>query len=586
MAPKHNDNDVLVELRPNKSTAESANASTSSSTGTSNPDDLDTRGVSVYHLQHVFLEKEVCRTTKKSFPWSRQRRHKTLSRASTIHDIENLHQGTLPGGVIRNKGANTICPIDGKMGAAYVHCLQGKDRVGEATHMLSYSSSYTIAEIVDTLTGFCCQNNLNPKRTYIWMCCLCVNPHRVAVENTITADKSGRRKAPSVDFVATLGERVKKIGHLLAMISPLSAPVYLTRVWCIFEIFTAHTTHGCKVDILMPPKEKLSLEQDLVQGGAGVNSLYEMIGNIRVEDANASLESVREAILQQVESGVGCSELNCQVKEFLRGWILSILTQLVEAREKTNGEEYDYCNQIGFFLDKNGEHNAATKVHQTALTICETNLNKNDKKKAATCHLLGLSLKKQGDYDGALKSFQTCLAIALSVVGRNHPRVATIYGNIGSILEKMGDYDGALENYEEAVAIRLPLFGKDHPSIATTYNNMGVVLYKMGDTEGALAKYMEALVIRESALGKDHPDVAATYNNIGAVLLATGDLEGAFSRFHGALAIREHVLGKDHPAVTATNSNIAAAQRHSHTGTQRSGAFEFSWHDHTVFVDC
>ncbi|CAB9525616.1 expressed unknown protein [Seminavis robusta] len=121
-------------------------------------------GVSVFYLEQVFLEEEVCATTTTT--------GNPLSKDSKVYEIEDL-QG--PPGVIRTKGANTVCPIDGKMGAAYVHCLQGKDHVGEATQMLSYSWNYAIGDIVDTLTDFCRQNNLNPKRTYIWVCCLCVS---------------------------------------------------------------------------------------------------------------------------------------------------------------------------------------------------------------------------------------------------------------------------------------------------------------------------------------------------------------------------------------------------------------------------
>ena len=63
----------------------------------------------------------------------------------TIYDIEDLRDGAELG-VIRRKGANTICPIDGKLGAAYVHSI-GKenstikieDHCGSANYMLSYA---------------------------------------------------------------------------------------------------------------------------------------------------------------------------------------------------------------------------------------------------------------------------------------------------------------------------------------------------------------------------------------------------------------------------------------------------------------
>lgn len=54
---------------------------------------------------------------------------------SNIYDIEDLKG---PPGVIQRKGEKIVCPITRKRGAAYVHCLNGIDNIGRATHMLSY----------------------------------------------------------------------------------------------------------------------------------------------------------------------------------------------------------------------------------------------------------------------------------------------------------------------------------------------------------------------------------------------------------------------------------------------------------------
>ncbi|CAB9496610.1 Kinesin light chain [Seminavis robusta] len=476
---------------------------------------LDTLGVSIHHLKHIFLEREVERPKKNATTGH------FLSRHSSICEIEDLEG---PPGVIRTKGATTTCPLDGKMGAAYVHCLQGEDHVGEATHMLSYSWDYTIGDIVDTLSDYCLQNELDAKRSYIWICCLCVNQHRV-VENT-TQEKSGMiASAAKVDFFAIFGECVKRIGHVLAMMAPWNAPVYITRVWCIFEIFTAHTTEGCKLDIVMPPKEKLSLEQDVVESGEGINAVYETLGNTKVENAKSSVTSDRLAILGQIEYDVGYSVLNNLVNDLLRGWMHGVLAQLVRARENTNNEDYvEFCNKIGIILLYNGEHDAAMKLHQTALTICETVLGENHSETAATYGNIGSVLDDMGDYEGALAKNKKALAIRLSALGKDHLDVATSYNNIGSALYKIGDYDGALAKYKEALGIRLSALGKNHPDVATTHNNIGVVLWKLGDYQGALSKHEEALAIRLSALGENHPDVATTYSNIGVVMFCMGDV--------------------------------------------------------------
>ncbi len=66
---------------------------------------------------------------------------------ATVHDIA--------ANIIRAKGNDVICPRDGDLGAAYVDCISGDEHVGLATHMLSYSWSYCVKDIADTLLKFC-----------------------------------------------------------------------------------------------------------------------------------------------------------------------------------------------------------------------------------------------------------------------------------------------------------------------------------------------------------------------------------------------------------------------------------------------
>eukprot|EP00797_Seminavis_robusta_P034797 Sro845_g210030.2 (410) ;mRNA; r:25820-27049 len=354
-----------------------------------------------------------------------------------------------------------------------------------------------------------------------------------------------------VDFFAIFGERVKKIGHLLAMMAPWNAPIYITRVWCIFEVFTAHTTNACKVDIVMPPKEKQSLEQDVVDNGGGIDALYETLCNTKVEKAKASVESDRLAILGQVESDVGYSVLNNRVNDLLRGWMHGVLTQLVSARENTNDKDYVvFCNRIGDIFQHNGEHSASMKLHQTALAICETVLGENHEKTGKTRSLIGDVFLERGDYEGALFKYKEALAIGLSVFGESHPEVALTHNRIGHVLSDLGDKEGALTKYKETLAIQKSVLDEDHPAVATTYNNIGLILKEQGDYEGALSKYEEALAITVSALGKDHPEVAATYNNIGLAIQKMGDYERALSKHEEALAIQLSALGRSSRLVT------------------------------------
>ena len=142
------------------------------------------------------------------------------SPSSSVYQIEDLSSDTH--GVIRSKGANVMCPRDGRLGASYVDCLEGNDNVGPSTHMLSYSWSYKVDDIAHTLDDYCKSNKLNPKRVYVWICCLCNNQHRVA-----ESKKKGEDGVSFEEFRDIFQSRVTGIGHVLTMMSPWSSPAYL-----------------------------------------------------------------------------------------------------------------------------------------------------------------------------------------------------------------------------------------------------------------------------------------------------------------------------------------------------------------------
>jgi len=265
--------------------------------------DLDLRGVSVHHLANYFMDlvrakypdsaeridaqrkinealerndlleayknndtiklnkgkSEMRRQDEKEFEYIsglfNNLRKLPKSEDTTIYQIEDLRE-LETNGIIREEGKDTICPIDGEKGAAYVHTLQGDDHVGPASIMISYTWGYSIGDIVDVLTNYCESNNLNPKEVYVWICCLCVNQHRV-VEL-----KKRKEEIPFAEFRKVFHGRVTSIGHVVAMMSPWTGPEYLTRVWCIFELFTASMMEDCKITIEMPERER----EDFLEG--------------------------------------------------------------------------------------------------------------------------------------------------------------------------------------------------------------------------------------------------------------------------------------------------------------------------------
>jgi len=253
--------------------------------------DLELLGISVHYLSTTLLQEV---------------KDAGYYRNSKIYEIEEH--------VIRGKGTEIVCPVDKCSGAAYVHCLSDVDDVGKSNIMLSYAWGYEVGDIVDTLVGYCDDEKLDLKRTYVWICCLCINQHRVQ------QDRARKINVPFGKFRATFESRVRNIGHILPMMAPWEKPVYLTRVWCVFEMYTA-SENGCRISIAMPPKEKARFLKGVNQGK--MNNFFIELAKTDVRDADATIDSDKDLILNLVARGPGYDKLNSTVIDLVSAYLVS-----------------------------------------------------------------------------------------------------------------------------------------------------------------------------------------------------------------------------------------------------------------------
>jgi len=254
---------------------------------------------------------------------------------------------------LREKGADTDCPRDGKKGAAYVDVAEDP-YAGFATHMLSYTWGYYLKDIKDTLQRFCLDSSLDMKDVRVWMCFACVNQHRV---------KEAQAKGETVPFEAfkkIFGERVQKIGHILPMMSPWNAPFYITRVWCCFEIFTAiNLGDDCKVTVLLPPGQSTEFSEAFDKGAEKM--VFQALKTIDVETAQASMPEDKEQILKIIKEGPGYKKVNTEVVKHLREWFM---TQACR-------NEVDRMCKLGRVYTTFGQYEAGIMMLQKSVEVLE-----------------------------------------------------------------------------------------------------------------------------------------------------------------------------------------------------------------------
>eukprot|EP00971_Amphidinium_carterae_P085268 1686843-Amphidinium_carterae.1 len=182
--------------------------------------------------------------------------------------------------------------------------------------MLSYTWGYEVGDIADSIRGFCNLKDLDTKTTCFWLCCLCINQHRVkeaAAKGEIV---------PFSAFQAAFAERVTGIGKILAMMQPWDGPRYVERVWCDFEMYTATSTTGTQVEVnvTMPPREAERMMGSMVKGN--VAKVFKNLAALKIQHAEASVPEDKEHILALIKGGPGFHTLNNTVAKYLKNWIV------------------------------------------------------------------------------------------------------------------------------------------------------------------------------------------------------------------------------------------------------------------------
>ena len=130
-------------------------------------------------------------------------------------------------------GANVFCPRDGRPGCALVDWIPPDDR-REQTHFLSWTWKYTLAEVASALKMF--QQNMEDPHAasgvFFFMCFFTNNQFRIIVEES----SSGSDNLESV-FEGNL----RRIGRMVAILDTWDRPLYLFRIWTVYEQFVAST---------------------------------------------------------------------------------------------------------------------------------------------------------------------------------------------------------------------------------------------------------------------------------------------------------------------------------------------------------
>eukprot|EP00929_Paragymnodinium_shiwhaense_P056979 TRINITY_DN28514_c0_g1_i2.p1 TRINITY_DN28514_c0_g1~~TRINITY_DN28514_c0_g1_i2.p1 ORF type:complete len:657 (-),score=148.54 TRINITY_DN28514_c0_g1_i2:25-1995(-) len=446
------------------------------------------RSLSVKHISTTFLEK--IEAVGKP-------------RSSKVFEVEEC--------VIRKEGADLVCPRDKRKGSAYVDAVTGLEHASIATAMLSYSWGSGCDDIAGTLLQHCENLGWKPADSYIWMCCTCINQHRVQERL-----KAGEQ-VPFNEFRAAFGDRVKGIGHVVCMMSPWRQPRYIQRVWCVFELYTA-TELDVTTSIAMPTEEANDFLSCLCAGG--VHEMWRHLGAINVEAADASFPEDKDRILQIVKDGPGFHKLNCVVAKQLQAWVVGVSENFLKSEL------------------------ASAELEKPLLLDLHT-------KVADLCAMVGESARSRTHFEDGEK-FVSEHALEKSSAYMLFLR------SKAKLWRQLGETDRSVEIFSKAEELRKELnYEEDEASLTQA----GLLATKQGKHQDALAKYLAARSIIEGREGMRSTAGCSLLMNMAIVHQALENRQAALEMCLQARKILEDIGELMTPLGAQITNNLANLYR-------------------------
>ena len=171
-----------------------------------------------------------------------------------------------------------------------------------------YSWSYRLSDVVSALNDWAAAHRRDPTATWVWICSLCLNQHRM--HTTLTPEQLAEEFNP----------RVIAIGRILPLLVPWNEPVYVQRAWCLFELYTAIcNARSVAINVFVPPSQRSGFLEAMAAGNYA--ELEAVLEEIHAEEATSTEPADVDAIRALIRSlPGGFPTLNEMVRGHLRRW--------------------------------------------------------------------------------------------------------------------------------------------------------------------------------------------------------------------------------------------------------------------------
>ncbi|CAK9087741.1 Beta-glucosidase 42 [Durusdinium trenchii] len=217
-------------------------------------------------------------------------------------------------------GRDVICPRDGRAGCALVDWIPRNER-REQSHFMSWTWKYSLRQVRSALEMLQHSRGTgtDPTGTGVsfFMCFFVNNQYRLIVEECANG---------SDNLEDVFEGHLKRIGRMVAILDTWDQPVYLSRVWTVYEQYVASTI-GVQVQFVLPKNVADRLRHQIAYVPAGIEDIIESLCQVDSEQAKAwKLEDEIKVKLANIDT-VGFKHVDMHVTDVMITWIGDVIEQ-------------------------------------------------------------------------------------------------------------------------------------------------------------------------------------------------------------------------------------------------------------------
>ncbi|CAK9027479.1 unnamed protein product [Durusdinium trenchii] len=133
------------------------------------------------------------------------------------------------------------------------------------------------------------------QNVFFYMCFFANNQYRMIVENSSNG---------SDNLEDVFESNLKRIGRMVAILDTWDQPVYLSRVWTVYEQFVASTLQ-IEVQFVLPKDATDHLQRQIACGSKGIDEVIKSLSQVNSEKAEAWMkadENKVKSLIQELHS--------------------------------------------------------------------------------------------------------------------------------------------------------------------------------------------------------------------------------------------------------------------------------------------